>query len=124
MKRRHYIFGLLLIIGGFTLVHGYQKSTKHVSKMMAGEPHTLNCFSCHAYSSRDGLLTRMTEPDYLSPFNLAIDPKSGDLFVITQAAEQLIKIDPSTKEIKGRIQLGQRPHSIVIDEGFKLGLCK
>jgi YVTN family beta-propeller protein len=116
MKRRHYIFGLLLIIGVFTLVHGYQRSTKHVSKMMAGEPHTLNCMSCHAYSSRDGLLTRMTEPDYLSPFNLAIDPESGDLLVIAQAAEQLIKVDPSTKAIKGRIQLGQRPHSIVISK--------
>ena len=115
MKRKHYIFGLILIVGAVIFVPGYRHSTEHVDKMMAGEPHSLNCMSCHAYTTRDGLLTKTFEHKYLSPFNLDVSRKNNKLYVLAQDAEQLLVVNPENKEIEERIQLDKRPHTIKID---------
>ncbi len=115
MKRKHYIFGLVLIAGFAFVVHGYQKSSRHVDKIMAGEPHSLNCISCHAYTKQDGFLTKAFEKNYLSPFNLDVSGKNGLLYIIAQDAEQLLVVNPQNKEIEHRLQLDKRPHTVRLD---------
>jgi YVTN family beta-propeller protein len=116
MKRKHYIFGLLLITIVFITVQGYRHSTAHVNKIMAGEPHSLNCMSCHAYTKRGGLLTKTFERQYLSPFNLDVGKKSRKLYVLAQDAERLLVVNPLTNKVESSIQLDQRPHTIKIDD--------
>jgi YVTN family beta-propeller protein len=115
MKGKHYIIGLLVVFGIVFVFEGYRHSNQHVDKIMAGEPHSRNCFSCHAYVERDGLVTQLLDQDYLSPFNLAVSQKTGLLYVIAQDAEQLIVVDPEDKSIKHRVQLDKRPHTVILD---------
>jgi YVTN family beta-propeller protein len=82
---------------------------------MAGEPHSLNCLSCHAYTQRDGLFTKVSEQTYLSPFNMDVSVKTGLLYILAQDAEQLLVVNPKTKDIEFRLQLDKRPHTIKLD---------
>ena len=113
MKRRRIIIGLIILTFAWVFTQGFRHSTEHVDKMMAGEPHSLNCLSCHAYTQRGGLLTKVLENQtYLSPFTLDIDQATGNLLVLAQDAQQLISVNPDSKKINKRIPLGNRPHTV------------
>ena len=113
MKRRRIIIGLIILTFAWVFTQGFRHSTEHVDKMMAGEPHSLNCLSCHAYTQRGGLLTKVLENQtYLSPFTLDIDQTTGNLLVLAQDAQQLISVNPDSKKINKRIPLGNRPHTV------------
>jgi YVTN family beta-propeller protein len=119
MKGKHYILGLILVVGILVALKGYHHTKQHVDKIMAGEPHSLNCFSCHAYIKQDGLVTKIFEKDYLSPFNLAVAQKTNLLYIIAQDAEQLLVVDPKNKTLKHKLQLDKRPHTIKLDHQEK-----
>lgn len=115
MKGKHYILGVSLVIVIFVSVQGYQHSVTHVDKIMAGEPHSLNCISCHAYTQKNGLFTKTFEINYLSPFNMDVSQKTGRLYILAQDAEQLLIVNPKTKNIDHRLKLDRRPHTVKLD---------
>lgn len=116
MKRIHYIVGFILITGIFISLRGYRHSREHVDKIMAGEPHSLNCISCHAYTKKNGLYTKVFEHTYLSPFNMVVSQKTGLLYIIAQDAAQLLVVNPKTKNIEYRIKTDKRPHTVKLDQ--------
>lgn len=74
----------------------------------------LKCFSCHAYTQKDGFFVQKTEGIYSSPYNLAVTTQDDLLLVTGQESDKLYVIDLNNNEIIKSINTGERPHSVII----------
>lgn len=86
----------------------------HVNYITAVDDHPLNCLRCHMYTQKEGIIAKWVNKDYLSPFNMAISPDGGKLYVVAQEGNALLVVDIETEKILDRIEVGDRPHSVVI----------
>ena len=108
-----FIAGILII---FVLARkpAHHWSRQHVNHITAVDDHPLNCLSCHMYTQKDGMIAKLVNADYLSPFNMAVSPDGSRLFVIAQEGNALLVIDTQTNKVIDKIAVGENPHSIII----------
>ena len=121
MKKRKKIFLIasILLLIGFVGFHGHKISTDHVQYITAGEPHTLNCFSCHAYIVRNGPIAKMVKEQYISPMNMAVSSDGSILYITAQEGNKLLAVNTTNHQIEYSINVGQRPHSVVLSKDGK-----
>jgi len=102
------------------LVHwGHQWSTHHVSYINAGQPHPLNCISCHIYPQREGLIPDILNDDYLSPLNVAVSSDGSKIYVTAQGGDALIIADAISGKKITKIDVGSFPHSVILSRDEK-----
>ena len=90
-------------------------SREHVNYLTAVEDHPLNCFSCHLYIQKDNFLAKLVNATYLSPFNLAVSPDGGKLYIVAQEGDVLVVIDSRSDQVLDKIPVGKHPHSVVLN---------
>ena len=105
---------VLIVLGLLILVPGRKAARKHVNYITATEDHPLNCLRCHMYTQKDGLIAKAINADYLSPFNMAISSDGATLYVVAQEANALVVVDIGSEKVVDRIEVGERPHSVVL----------
>ncbi|VAW17406.1 hypothetical protein MNBD_BACTEROID01-791 [hydrothermal vent metagenome] len=112
-KKLFFILGGLAIIS-LLIVSVHKVARLHVNYMTAVDDHPLNCISCHVYIQKNGIVAELINEDYLSPFNMAVSPDGGKLYVIAQDGDALLVVDTQTNKVTGKIAVGERPHSVAI----------
>ena len=103
----------------YVFVQGYRHSTDHVAKYNAGQPHSLNCATCHVYPQREGVLASILNEAYLSPLNMAITRDGKRMYVTAQEGDVLIIVDIENEKIISKMKVGKFPHSVVLSEDEK-----
>ncbi|MCD4769604.1 MAG: hypothetical protein K8R35_05500, partial [Bacteroidales bacterium] len=61
---------ILLVVVLYSPVH--RRARMHVNYITATDDHKLDCFSCHLYTQKSGIIAKLINADYYSPFNLAL----------------------------------------------------
>ncbi len=120
MKGQKRIFSIsIVILLGVIGYYGHKKAEEHVLYMTAGEPHSVNCFSCHAYMQRHGPIAKMLKNQYLSPMNMAVSPDGAMLYVTAQEGNKLLAVNLNNKAVEYSIDVGEKPHSVVLSKDGK-----
>lgn len=124
MKRRNRIIrgfitlAVLLGVSGFF----FQKWGRgHVDYITATKDHPLNCFSCHLYIQKDGIVAKLVNREYLSPYKLAVANDGSKLYVVAQESNLLLIVDASANKVISKIKVGNHPHTIALDHKGKSG---
>ncbi len=106
--------GLLFVLGLLIMIPGKKWARMHVHYITAVDDHPLNCLRCHMYTQKEGLIAKLINEDYLSPYNMAVSPDGSRLYVIAQEGNALLVVDTETEKVLDKIKVGERPHSVVI----------
>ncbi len=118
--KKHYILLALLVVIVLALAFMYPKAHKwaraHVNYKTATEDHPLNCLSCHAYIQKDGLISKLVNAEYYSPFNLAVSRDGKTLFVVAEEGGALLLVDAEKQKVIRKIKVGDRPHSVILNK--------
>jgi YVTN family beta-propeller protein len=101
------------------LIPGKKAARKHVNYITATDDHPLNCLRCHMYTQKEGLIAKVINADYLSPFNMAISSDGGTLYVVAQESNVLLVVDIDSEKVLDKIAVGERPHSVVLKSDGK-----
>ena len=108
------------ILGVIVYFPGRKWARGHVNYMTAVEDHPLNCLSCHVYTQKSGIISKLVNRNYLSPFNLIVSKDGSRLYVVAQESNALLVIDAGTHKILNKIQVGDFPHSVILSiDGHK-----
>jgi YVTN family beta-propeller protein len=120
MKRYYIILsitiGVFLLFGLVLRFPFHRMARAHVNTKTAVEDHPLNCFSCHIYTHKNGLIAKLIDVDYYSPFNLALSKDGKKLYVVAEEGNALLIVDTENGKVSRKIKVGNRPHSIILDD--------
>jgi YVTN family beta-propeller protein len=108
----------VLIVSGLIIFLPFSKwAEAHVNEKTGVGDHPLLCTSCHLYISKNPVIKKLVNADYLSPINLsALNDK---LYVVAQDGNSLLVVDPEKGKVLEKIVVGNHPHSVVIDKAGK-----
>ncbi|MBE3087005.1 MAG: beta-propeller fold lactonase family protein [Bacteroidetes bacterium] len=123
MKRSYkllLIFGVLISLGLVAHFPGRKLARAHVNSKTAVDDHPLLCISCHLYTSKNKLVSKLINADYYSPFNMAVSKNGSLLYVVAQESNDLLVVDTENRKVLNKIKVGQYPHSVVLDDGCKM----
>ena len=115
-----WITAAALALGLLVYFPGGQLARSHVNDKTAVSDHPLNCASCHLYITKNEYVSRLVNEEYLSPLNLGISADGKYLYVVAQDANALLKVDAGNREVVGKVQVGNHPHSVFVDQERKL----
>jgi len=87
------VLGILVVLAMVILFIGHKGAREHVNYMTAVEDHPLLCSSCHLSTSKNPLVRKLINADYLSPFNLAVSGDGNRLYVVAQEANALLVVN-------------------------------
>jgi YVTN family beta-propeller protein len=107
--------GILVVMGLLIYFPGRKLARTHVNSKTAVEDHPLLCISCHLYTSKNPIISRLINAEYYSPFNIAVSKAGNRLYVVAQEADVLLVIDPDLRKVLNKIEVGNHPHSVVLD---------
>ncbi len=113
------IFGSIAILLGFGLVHGHKTARTHVNYITAVEDHPITCWSCHLYKQKDNFIAKLINEEYISPYNLSLSQYCNMLFVVGQESNQLLVVDLRESKVVEKIDVGNRPHTVVLSQDEK-----
>jgi len=113
------IIGLLFVLGIVVYFPGRKMARAHVNIKTAVTDHPLLCTSCHLYTSKNLLISKLINADYYSPFNLAVSKDGKRLYVVAQDGDALLEVDTETRKVLNEITVGDHPHSLVLDVNGK-----
>jgi YVTN family beta-propeller protein len=113
------IIGLIVLFIQFCYKPYIKWSRAHVDYITAVEDHPLNCLSCHLYTQRTGLIAKLINADYYSPFNMAISADGKSLFIVAEEAGMLMIADTEKGKVIKKIKVGDQPHSVILDKAEK-----
>lgn len=108
------IFGVILVLGLVIYFPGRKFARKHVNYITAVDDHPLLCSSCHLYIKKEGVISKLTNANYYSPFNIAVSNDGKRLYVVAQDTNELIVVDPEKNEVLNKIKVGVHPHSVIL----------
>ncbi|MFH0757890.1 MAG: YncE family protein, partial [Bacteroidota bacterium] len=108
------IYGTVALALAFGLVIGKKAARGHVNYMTAVEDHPVSCWNCHIYTQQDNIIARMLHETYVSPLKLFISADGKKLYVVGQESNQLLLVDPQKGQVKGKIEVGERPHTVTL----------
>jgi YVTN family beta-propeller protein len=118
MKASYKIYlmvGIIFVLGLIICFPGHKWAREHVNAKTAVTDHPLLCTSCHVYTQKTGLIAKLINADYYSPFNMAISKDGSRLYVVAQEANTLLVVDPENRRVLNKIAVGNYPHSIVLN---------
>jgi YVTN family beta-propeller protein len=95
---------------------GRKWARAHVNEKTATTDHPLNCISCHGYIQKSGLVAKLVNTTYLSPFNLAVSADGKKLYVVAQESNALLVVDTESKKVINKISVGNQPHSVILSK--------
>lgn len=110
-----WIISLILALGLIVYFPGGQLARSHVNEKTAVTDHPLKCTSCHLYITKNEYISKWVNEEYLSPLNLSISPDGRHLYVAAQDADALLKVDVESREVIGKLKVGDHPHSVLVD---------
>lgn len=110
------ITGVLVLAGLALHSYAHRWARAHVNYETAVEDHPLNCLSCHLYTSKNGFIAKLMDAGYYSPFNLALSRDGKKLYVVAEEGNTLLIVDTENGKVSGKIKVGNRPHSIILDD--------
>src|SRR4030042_445197 len=112
-------FGVLslLVLLIYPPIHRWAMA--HVNYQTATEEHPLNCLSCHLYTQKTGLIPKLINADYYSPFNLALSGDGKNLYVVAEEGNYLLVVDTEKGRVLNKIKVGNRPHTVILDSRNK-----
>ncbi len=113
------IFGIILVLGLIIFFPGRKLARAHVNSKTATNDHPLLCTSCHLYTQKTGILAKLINADYLSPFNLAVSEDGKHLYVVAQEGNALLVVDAETQKVLNKINVGNQPHSVILSNDGK-----
>ncbi len=109
------IFIVLLVLGLLIFIPGRKWARAHVNYQTAVDDHPLLCTSCHLYTQNTGILAKLINADYYSPFNMTVSNNGEQLYVVAQDADVLMVIDPLEGKVLNKIKVGVHPHSVILN---------
>lgn len=116
MKTTYKIFILIAVFGLIIIFPGRFWARSHVNYKTAVDDHPLNCLSCHLHNEKSGLIFKLVNKKYLSPFNLAVSKDGSTLYVVAQEDNSLIVVNSETGKVLKKITVGNLPHSVVLSK--------
>jgi len=120
MKRKYIILliifipVMLAVLFIYSAFHRWARA--HVNYITATEDHPLKCTSCHAYKQSSGLMHKLVNRQYLSPFDVVVSKDGKTIFVVAEEGNELILIDSEKRKVKEKISVGEHPHSVILSE--------
>ena len=108
--------GFLLFLGLIVIIPGRNWARSHVNSKTATTDHPLLCTSCHLYTQKTGILSKLINAKYLSPFNLAVSGDGKKLYVIAQEANALLIVDAEKQKVLNKIMVGVQPYTVVLSK--------
>lgn len=115
LKKLVITLAVLLTAGILIYPPLYKWSREHVNYVTATNDHNLNCISCHLYTQKTGILAKMINADYYSPFNLALTEDGKKLLVVAEENNTLLVVNTETGKVTEKIKVGLHPHSVIIN---------
>ena len=110
----------ILVILGVVIYKPYHRwAREHVNNLTATTDHPLKCASCHLYIQKSGMISKMVNAKYYSPFNLAPSPDGKYLYVVAEEGNALLVVNTEKNKVTKEIKVGVRPHSIVLSRDGK-----
>ncbi len=116
MKRVLLVTGIIVVLGLIIVFPGKKWAREHVNYQTAVADHPLLCTNCHLHIHKNSPFTKLDYKNYLSPLNLAVSADGKLLFVVAQDANQLLVIDAVKGKVLHKIQVGTKPHSVILDK--------
>ncbi len=116
-KKLIIVTGVLMILLLLIYMPFHRWARGHVNYQTATEDHPLNCLSCHLYTQKTGLIPKIINADYYSPFNLALSQDGRTLYVVAEEGNELLVVDTGKGRVTNTIEVGSRPHTVILDEG-------
>ena len=105
----------ILVILGVLIYKPYHRwAREHVNNLTATTDHPLKCASCHLYIQKSGIISKMVNAKYYSPFNLAPSPDGKYLYVVAEEGNALLVVNTEKNKVTREIKVGVRPHSVVV----------
>jgi YVTN family beta-propeller protein len=104
----------LSVLGLIVIFPGRKWARGHVNYKTAVEDHPLNCLSCHLHNEKSGLIYKLVNRRYLSPFNIAVSKTGDRLYVVAQEDNSLLVVDPASNKVVTKISVGNLPHSVIL----------
>ena len=108
------IFGILVALGLVVYFPGRKLARNHVNTKTAVTDHPLLCISCHLYNQKSGLLSKLVNANYYSPFKMAVSRDGSRLYVVAQDANALLVVDPIKHKVLNKIAVGESPYSVIL----------
>ncbi len=107
--------GIIVVLGLLVYFPGRKAARAHVDYITATTDHPLLCTSCHLYTQKTGILSKLINADYLSPFNLAVSRDGKFLYVVAQDANALLIVDAETQKVLNKINVEKMPHTVILN---------
>jgi YVTN family beta-propeller protein len=111
--------GIVCILGTVLYSPFHRWAKDHVNQMTATEDHPLKCTSCHLYIQRSGIISKIVNAHYYSPFNLAVSNDGKNLYVVAEEGNALLVVDTEKNKVTNEIKVGTRPHSVILSKDGK-----
>ncbi|HBC78101.1 MAG TPA: hypothetical protein DEO60_14325 [Bacteroidales bacterium] len=110
----------ILVILGVVIHKPYHRwAREHVNNLTATTDHPLKCASCHLYIQKSGIISKIVNAKYYSPFNLAVSPDGNYLYVIAEEGNALLVVNTERNRVIKEIEVGVHPHSVVLSRDGK-----
>ncbi len=109
---------LALVVLAIALVYpkAHHWAREHVNYKTATEDHPLYCLSCHLYTQKTGLASKLINADYYSPFNIAVSKDGKKLYVVAEEGNALLVVNTQKKKVIRKIKIGEHPHSVILNK--------
>jgi len=91
-------------------------ASEHVNYITAVDDHPLKCGSCHLHMQKSGIISKIVNARYYSPFNLAVSKDGRNLYVVAEEGNALLVINTDKQKVTDKIEVGTRPHSVILSE--------
>jgi len=111
--------GVLLILAAVFYPPYHRWAREHVNYLTATNDHPLKCTSCHLHLQKSGIISKLVNAHYYSPFNLAVSRNGKYLYTVAEEANALLIIDAERGKVTHKINVGVRPYSVVLGKEGK-----
>src|SRR4030042_2972300 len=119
--RRYFKFiipvAVLGLLGSFLYQPYHRWAREHVNYVTASDDHPLGCASCHLYLKRTGVISKIVNANYYSPFNLAVSNDGRDLYVVAEEGNALLVVDTEKQRVTHKVEVGNTPHGVILSKG-------
>lgn len=105
------LFVVVLVL--YFPVHSWAR--EHVYSKTGVRDHPLSCGSCHIYTQKTGLVSKLINEDYYSPFNLTVSKDGRKLYVVAGEGNALLIVDTEKNKVLDKIKVGDHPYRVILD---------
>jgi YVTN family beta-propeller protein len=107
--------GFISVLGLMVYFPGRKIARAHVNSKTGVEDHPLLCTSCHIYTAKNKLISKLVNAGYYSPFNMAVSKDGSRLFVVAQEGNSILVVDPEKQKVLKKISVGVLPYNVILN---------